>query len=58
MKLDRATLLLSYEVLGGNEASGWECEVYTSQDAFQQLMEAKWVQKQAEIDEVMSNNKS
>ena len=57
MKLDRATLLLSYEVLGGTEASGWECEVYTSQDAFQQLMEAKRVQKQAEIDEEMSNNK-
>ena len=57
MKLDRATLMLSYTIVGANEASGWECEVYTSQDAFQQLMEAKRVQKQAEIDEQMKDNK-
>ena len=57
MKLDRATLLSSYGVLGGNKASGWECEVCTSQTAFQQLMEAKQVQIQAEIDDEMSNKK-
>ena len=45
MKLDRATLLLSYNVFGGNEDPGWECDVYTSQDDFQRLMEAKRVKK-------------
>jgi len=57
MKLDRATLMLSYTAVGANEASGWECEVYASHDDFQLLMETQRLQKQAEIDEEMSNNK-
>ena len=57
MKLDRATLMLSYTVVGANEPSRWECKVYTSQDDFQLLMETQRVQKQAEIDERMRDNK-
>ena len=56
-KLDRATLLLSYQLTGGDEALGWECEVYTSHDDFQLFMYSRRLRKQAEIDEQMSNNK-
>ena len=58
MKLNRVTLLLTYTwLVAVGEVSGWECEVYTSHDDFQLLMETQRLQKQAEIDEEMSNNK-
>ena len=57
IELHRATLLLSYRGNGDDEESSWQCEVYAQQDAFQQLMEAKRLQRQSEIDEAMKDNK-
>ena len=34
-----------------------QCEVYTSIEDFRELWEARWMQKQREIDEQMKGNK-
>ena len=54
--LDRTTLMLGYTNYGELRNAG-QCEVYTSLSDFEAMMEAWRVQKQAEIDEEMKDNK-
>ena len=54
--LDRTTLMLGYTNYGDLRNAG-QCEVYTSLSDFEAMMEAWRVQKQAEIDEEMKDNK-
>ena len=56
MVLDRATLILGIRN-DGKLITQWQCEVYTSLTDFEAMMEARRVQKQAEIDEEMKDNK-
>ena len=54
--LDRTTLMLGYTNYGDLRNAG-QCEVYTSLNDFEAMMEAWRVQKQAEIDKQMKGNK-
>ena len=56
MVLDRTTLMLGYVNYGELRNAG-QCEVYTSLSDFEAMMEAWRVQKQAEINEEMNDNK-
>ena len=57
-ELDRSTLLLVVRAKGQEEiANRWDCEVYNSPEAFREMLEAARLQKQAEIDAEMQDNK-
>jgi hypothetical protein len=56
MVLDRTTLMLGYVNYGELRNAG-QCEVYTSLSDFEAMMQAWRVQKQAEINEEMNDNK-